>query len=237
MGKERKGADLALHFLQEFTALADNSVNACPGLFPIQSRQSELKRNQALRCRIVHLASHSSPLVFLCSKKLASHPAPLAFESNELCHVANADQYVVGLMNSDLRDGDVEIVTREGSCSIVDAVEARPHAGHYLAESVEDRDGALIATFDQSLKEGVVVATDVQADPCVALNLSFPSFIDRNDRSGRVDESNLLNEAVDHLLDFVEGKSVPAQQRLLLPRTQQGLCRPKPHARPRNRLT
>ena len=158
----------------------------------------------------MQLASHSAPLVFLRSKKLASHPPALAFESDEFGHVANTDQYVAGLMNPQLRDRHIEIVTREGACTIVDAVEARPRAGRDLTERAQDRDDALIAPVDQSLKKGLIVAADVEADPRVTLDLSLPSFVDRNDRSRTVDEGNLLNETVDHLLDFVEGESVPA---------------------------
>ena len=140
-------------------------------------------------------------------------------------------------MNPQLRDRHIEIVTREGASTIVDAVEARPHTGRDLTERAQDRDDALIAPVDQSLKKGLIVAADVEADPRVTLDLSLPSFVDRNDRSRTVDEGNLLNETVDHLLDFVEGEACPLSSARCCRELNKACVDPICTCAPRRRLT
>ena len=94
VGEERQGTDFSLHFLQGFPALADKGVYTWASMFPIYPGQSELQRNQALGRGVVQVASYSPPLVFLCSKELASRTATLSFEGNEFGYVVNADQDV-----------------------------------------------------------------------------------------------------------------------------------------------
>ena len=92
--EERQGTDFSLHVLHGFPALADKGVYTWASMFPIDPRQSELERNQALGRGVVQVASYSPPLVFLCSKKLAARTASLSLERNKFSHVVNADQDV-----------------------------------------------------------------------------------------------------------------------------------------------
>ena len=95
----------------------------------------------------MQVASYSPPLVFLCSKELASRTATLSFEGNEFGYVVNADQDVARVMNWERRNRDVEIITGECSGPTIDAAEASPRTGCYFAESLQDRNRASIAAF------------------------------------------------------------------------------------------
>lgn len=129
----------------------------------------------------------------------------------------NADQYVTSAMNSESRNGYVEIITGEPSRSAVDAVETWPRTGCDFAECAQYRNCAIIAGFHQTGQKSTVVAADVQAMPRLALNLSAPAFVNCDDRPGAVDKSDLFHQSIDDFLYFIEIKGIAARR--LLPPT------------------
>ena len=67
----------------------------------------------------MQFAGHAPPLVLLRPKNLATCTTPLAFEANQFGYVMDADENVPRSMDRKRSNCDVEIVTIEGSASLV----------------------------------------------------------------------------------------------------------------------